>query len=804
MPHTDFSDSASSLDEVQYDMIDDASDFSNDDRETASLASTERGDGPLTPDDSIVDVDEERDALDASTTLHGSFATLPGEHPTPSDEQTRAENQLLDSYMTDDLETPRQSWVREFGLEQSPTRQISSPKSAPPHQPGKLKQRSVRLLFVSERDVSDDEVTRMCQRLAADLATKTEASPPKAVKLPATPSGTAKQSMIILAGDVELVVEHCVHARWIHSDPHARLYIRTDAREYATHAFTNESDSLTPDLAVYCFSSNEQLPPWFSIVQDTVPSKFVVSIATASSGTDMSRIPSVYSVLRETDIVVSSEDLSDGREGELGGDIDALLAQKQQHRSEWRTRDPAKSSLPRQSGHEKSKWTPLWILMHLMLILAPVLYGGYLWASDRVDEVAVRRAVLSDVLMKNTNSTNAPEWYNVEHLIPQYRNSPVEIRCSGGLARGGVGTFMVSIPPKKNGRSFSEPTSWSVQRSKDQHVAIHRVGSVIDGIYSIRISPDDSYGEISTHFILKDPALNGTCTYQLGNRMLQKRLYDKVTTGISKVVNEDAAIAAQSVKSFTEKVGLELAAGAAASKNVTTQLAVYAARELQLYAHTGASMLEKLGKEAPGTIERFSDRVRRDAKQGTASAQRGFVLVYESVEQGLQTTTQFTKDLIPTKRSVKKSLYQAHERALSFKHRVQGLKKDTNSTSATKEMSLRLQSLFKPSEHGKRAGSFKDIAACVRAEDYRACRREQRKNKKAAKAAKTLNALAKVEEKGLGKKMDAKLDLPSETPSVKPIRPVKGMKSQPKPPEESWSKRKHDEKKDGIVCREPL
>ena len=258
------------------------------------------------------------------------------------------------------------------------------------------------------------------------------------------------------------------------------------------------------------------------------------------------------------------------------------------------------------------------------------------------------------------------------------------------------------------------------------------------------------------------------------------------------------------MKSFSEKVGLELAAGAAASKNVTTQLAVYAARELQLYAHTGASILEKLGKEAPGTMQRLNDRLRRDAQIGKANVQRNLNIIYESVEKGLQTTSQFTKDIIPTKRAVGTSLHKARQRALGFKHRLQGLKRDTNSTSATKELSLRLQNLFKPSEHGKRAGSFKGIAACVRAENYRACRREQRKKKKAGEAAKTPNAVAKVEEKGLGKKLDANLERPSKTPELKPIRPIRGMKAQPNPPKESWWKSKNADDKDVIVCREEL
>jgi hypothetical protein len=160
------------------------------------------------------------------------------------------------------------------------------------------------------------------------------------------------------------------------------------------------------------------------------------------------------------------------------------------------------------------------------------------------------------------------------------------------------------------------------------------------------------------------------------------------------------------------------------------------------------SVFEKFSEEGQGAMERLGDRIRHDAHNGAINAHYRLHKLHQGVRKSLHTTSQFTKDLIPTKKTVRESLAGARERALGVKNRLSGLTKDTNSTSATKELSLRLQNLFKQSEKGKRAGSLKDIAKCMRSEDYRACRREQRKKAKSLSAYKPPSALAKLPEVG--------------------------------------------------------
>lgn len=742
---SDTSDSTSSLDEVQYDMIDDASDFSNDDRETASLASTERGDERMTPEESVVDVDEDRDTLASSTTLHASFKNIPRANPTEIDEETRAENELLDSYMNDTLETPRQSLIRGFGVDQSPTRRSGADEEAT-HLSHYLKQKPLRVLFVSQRDVSNDDVARVCQHLASSFATWSGAiTASKPVRLPLPPSGSPNApSMHIIAGEVELIVENCVYALETPALGSNRtpFYIRVGSEERTAIYSRNENDRRrveAPDLVIYYFPTDPNFPAWVRCVQRALRSS-AMSVTIAASEVELDGLSNgTQNVAYPSDVVMSNWEFYDGDANDLGEKIAVPLAQRAETMSESKAileREERDSrAVPRKVNMKK-----LLILFQVILFLAFIGYVGYTDLKNPANELAVRRAALSQTLVEATNNTKAPEVFNVEHLLPEHRNATHPVLCSGSAP-----TVVVSLPPKKNGRGFSIPTYWKAQRSKGQAVE-HNATMLIDGVYALTMPSDLAHGDIVVNFLLKDPPLNGTCHFKLGNKALQQRFYEKVTTEVNKVINEEVAMFSLVAKSLKETLTLDLPAGAAASKNMTTQLALYAARELQLFAHTGVSLFEKIGQEGPGAMSRLSERITRDARAGAAHTQRWLQKLYKVGEKSLQSTSHLTKELIPAKKSLHDSLSGARERALSIKHRFTGLKRETNSTSATKELSLRLQNLFKPSEKAKKAGSLKDIAACVRAENYRACRREQMNKAKALAAYQPPGALAKVPE----------------------------------------------------------
>ncbi|SMY21020.1 unnamed protein product [Zymoseptoria tritici ST99CH_1A5] len=105
------SESGASFADSQYDMLDDMSEISTDDHDTASIASYDDQTGQLTPEQTASDFEGEEDKIE-DITLSPNVAVKSKSRDTSHHlRQTQAENDLIDSYMSDDLETPRQSTV---------------------------------------------------------------------------------------------------------------------------------------------------------------------------------------------------------------------------------------------------------------------------------------------------------------------------------------------------------------------------------------------------------------------------------------------------------------------------------------------------------------------------------------------------------------------------------------------------------------------------------------------------------------------------------------------------------------------
>ena len=779
MPHTSMSDSTSSLDEGQYDMMDDASDFSNDDRETASLASTERGDGGMTPEGSIIDLDDERDNMESSTTIQGSFETLSGPGPTRTESQTRVENALIDSYMTDDMETPRQSLLRGNGFEQSQLRQPGvDSHTTTLQQLGILHESPTHILLVSERGVNDTEVADVCQHLASCLTGKSGAeSTPTAVRLPPPPSGIMQPSpLFVIARDAELVVEHCIHASDARfATPNKYPLCIRSGEEERTAVFDTENaghtDMEAPDLVIYYLTPGHSYPTWFINVKHAMEGSKVASMTLGAPKFSFDDLTGPKRTLAySSDLVLSTRQLSDGSNEDLRVDLEILLERK----SKATSRNKRKTAF-----YCIDKRTKLHILRHgtsgigIFLSFLAFLFGVFYLLNTfvpRVDpttELAVRRAALSNALIEVTNSTDAMKTFDIAHLVPQNSTSTYDVLFQGASPNH----IVLKIPRKTEARGFSTPTRWKVYRPAGGEVA-YNLTKLIDGIYHISVAPQEAHGIICTEVATKNPNTQGKSCHNFGSRMLQRQTYEKASMELSKAVNKDVAVASRRVKSLKDKLGLELTAGAVATKNVTTQLAVYVARDLQIFAHTAVSVFGKISDEGQVAMERLNGRIRRDAHNGLAQAEIG---LHKLQEKSLQVKSQFTKDLILTKNIAVVYLLEARQRALDFKKRLSDLKKDGNSTSATKELSLRVQNFFKPSEKGKRAVSLRDVATCLRAEDYRACRREQRQKAKAVSAYKPPSALAKLPERDILEKV-AKEGAPHKPVKVKHVDMKSGSK----------------------------
>ena len=746
MPPSDMSESTSSLDEAEYDMLADAvSDVSNDERaETASITTTERGDGEMTPDESVLDFDEEQDNLTASETLHGTVDTLLAQQPTSNRDATQAEEQLLDSYLTDDLETPRQSAIRDRSSQQPQLRSTYYPSSgtfsSPNQSPGKS---PIRVLFVSEPDVDDVEILRISKRLASCLSTtSTAAGQIDAVELPSPPDSPSETlQLLIVAGDLELLV-----ARYIHTD---------DGQP------SKLTKSTAPNLAIYYLSSGHACPISFDSAAQELAGLDVPNLTLAAPGIDVDALsPSIQARIHSSDMLLDNVEFYSAAKDDLRFELEYLLDGRLNNVNRLKPHQYHAQVMRKMANAVKKAVLDSREVISIFLAVLAGCFFVYTMLKPGFDpavELAIRRAALSDALVDITNSTAVANTFNITHLLPIQPTAMNETYFQAQAPNH----MVVSLPRKIKGRGFTSPSVWKMEDVR-RNTLDHNITKLIDGVYHISIEPSQAHGMICAEVWLHNPIVMGQLCHNYGSKILQRMTYQNAGKELSKVVTKDVAVASQRVKTLKEKFELDVMAGASATKNMTTQLAVYVARDLQIIANTAVSVVTKISEESHGAVQRLNDQIRNDIQKGQAVVERGLLKLQDTAQKSLQKTSRFTKDLIPTRKGVGKSLSGARERAMTLKNKLQSLKSDTNSTSASKELSLRVKQFFNPTLRGKRAGSLKDIAKCLRAEDYRTCRRTQKKKaelvakfekqyaeakEKSAKTGKKASGVAKVPEK---------------------------------------------------------
>lgn len=242
----------------QYDMIDhdDLSEISNDDHDTASITSNEQDhDGRLTPElpeseqeeDEAQYVDTALEFQDVTGSVSGTASDLPSSSVVMVDsstaQQIQAENELIDSYMSDDLETPRQSVL---------------PVSAPePKSHSAASQPPLKILFVSNEDEPQADMDLIISRVTAAMrpSSSDTINHHKVVRLPPTPAGADSSAMTVVHGPsgVEATVQHCVIAKRQSFGSYALCLTDHDGfrHPWVTVSADGKIDGQKPDFIIY-------------------------------------------------------------------------------------------------------------------------------------------------------------------------------------------------------------------------------------------------------------------------------------------------------------------------------------------------------------------------------------------------------------------------------------------------------------------------------------------------------------------------------------------------------------------------
>lgn len=371
-----------------------------------------------------------------------------------------------------------------------------------------------------------------------------------------------------------------------------------------------------------------------------------------------------------------------------------------------------------------------WFLFAITtLLIAPFSWHTLnIHPTDHAVDAVARREALSMSLGGLTGSDAIAKVVNITHLIPSPGSEDLTFaEFTPRTAVLGPNRLLLSLPRTITTGRYQLPVDSKL--TKADHELDFNLTNIIDGVWAFAIDAAEAYGPV--HFTMK--LTTGrlrphehrplSFTQDFGRRSLQH-----ATTDLSKALSKEVIVARERANSLKDLIGLELLAGVAATRNVATEIAVYVARDVQVFANTTASFVSKTSKarrdifdqitrDLAGNVEVALSTLSNNSLRLSSAVTSAALMTRDSAELTLRHSKQFLRD----------GLILSRQRALKLKARLTGQPQFANSTSATKELSLRFQNLFNSTEQTRRAGSLPDIARCATAPDYAACRREQRR-----------------------------------------------------------------------------
>jgi len=236
--------------------------------------------------------------------------------------------------------------------------------------------------------------------------------------------------------------------------------------------------------------------------------------------------------------------------------------------------------------------------------VAQIYLKGSLTTNPAV-ELAARREALTAALATLTKTSEVVQDFAVERLVPE----PSTI-CTSGLPcdhdlRSQVlspNHFIISLPRRPR---LAQLAAMRVYKSAGRPIPFNTT-TLINGVYGVTIDTDDAYGQVHLDLETKQPARNTTISHDFGYRMLQLRTYEKASSEVGDEVSKDVALMKQRAKSLSQKLPLTIEAGMWATRNVTSQMALHVARDLQAIGSTAVSIFNKAAQVSNETASVLS------------------------------------------------------------------------------------------------------------------------------------------------------------------------------------------------------
>lgn len=683
---SDTSSQADGYADSQYDFVEDASDLSTGD--TASVASTEHvpsDDGLETQEDVcsveggewgfqaeqdiVEDVDGDKVVL--SPGCFRGYAGRPLATTRNSSKVNDEGDELMDSYLSDDLTTPRQSTLR------GDTLSSSSYDTLKPGQPSSSaksnefsEQERWRVLFVADRDLPELEMHTICAKITSSISASDSSSGCRILKLPATPAGIVPSSATIFSeGSTELHVQQCVKVdakdEGEHEGAEYALHILDSDPEYSTiykvggSTFGKKLDFDVPSLAIVYISASVERAQWIGLAQKAMKSLGVPTLTIRANNVN----PLCLGTLCDYD----AEDLLQEKTSDLRQILQNVLERKHEAKKALLGCPPTKRNKKPLKNKKKAnfaevifnKWFAMASISWLFIMTIGIFLANPTARStlDPVSHQAVRRESLEAVLVQLTGNVEATKAFNLDRLLPT--PTPMSTTVFGSVIYDvsedsyyqGVAPNHVIVSLRKSPETWCSPYAKSVRVSKNGNDIQFNETRLIDGVYYITIDSSEAFGNVDIKMVTGCPVREINMRHNFGHRMLQRETYHKARTDLSKTMSKDLITARQAALSLHEKLKVELAAGASATMNITRQLAVYASRDLQVFSAQASSLFGQFGRKGNATLQ----KVRTD------------LTLYK---RDLTSFGNSLKAQIPTPKQALAPLKLARERAAAFKQKV--------------------------------------------------------------------------------------------------------------------------------------
>lgn len=660
---------AGSFHDSQYDMIDDLSDTSNDDHETASITSHDGASGQLTPEYAQSEADDfeeraEQPEHNETVTLSPaaeSFVTLPS--PAPSSQggisqtkhQMKAENDLIDSYTSEDLETPRQStmtnaFASTYHLSQRKTssQAVQTVQDEPP---------TNHILFVSDRDMPVEDMDVLCAKAASclDPADPTGAFNYHVKRLPTSPSGLQSSAQIMRGVDgAAATLQHCIGAETRSSSSYKLLIFDSDEEHSSFFTIGQDAkiDLPKPTLAIFYLDTFSHGMAWFDTAYEAMNSRKIPILVVRDSDFVATKKAKIDYEAGEDHLTMDAKHYMAMDRAELKKSISLLVFGEV-------VTTPSRISKIKAASKEMFPGISTYFKFAFNLVLAvlslAILVTEYLPPANPAADLTIQREALTLALDNFTNSTNITNNFNVEQLMtapPANCTQSWVASAYYGLPLLGslscpVQVLYQAAPPNHVVVSLQDrardPKIYPVKAFRsDGHTLNVSQAKLVPGVYHLALDTDEAYGTVN--FTLRTKHYNATLSNNFGNRLLQRKTYEKASTDLSKIVSKDVSVMRHAAMDLTEKVSTEIGAGLWATKNVTSQLALYVTRDIQLAADTAVSVFTSAAKAGNKTASNLG---------------KDFVLVQKGISNFGGTVSNSLKSKMQSARKISTSLIRA-------------------------------------------------------------------------------------------------------------------------------------------------